>query len=58
MKTFILKHPWFSPIQLFDENGKLVGEILLNSIAGFKEKIKIGNQTFDIKYNNLFFKRL
>jgi len=37
-----------------DENGKLVGEILLNIIASFNEKIKIDNEIFKIKYNSLF----
>ena len=31
-----------------------MGEILLNIIASFNEKIKIDNEIFKIKYNSLF----
>ncbi|WP_379969842.1 hypothetical protein [Epilithonimonas sp. UC225_85] len=51
MKEFTVIYPMFSPIQLIDENGKLVGEILLNS---FNQKLKIHNEIFKIKYNGLF----
>lgn len=54
MKEFTLIYPTLSPIKLLDENGTLVGEILLNIIAGFNEKIKIDNEIFNIKYNGLF----
>lgn len=33
---------------------KLLGELMPNLVAGFKEKIIIENQIFKIKYNSLF----
>ena len=56
MKEYTLIYPLFSPIQLLDGNGKLVGEILLSIIASFNEQIKIDNKIFKIKYNSLFSK--
>lgn len=54
MREFTVIYPMFSPVQLLDENEKLVGEILLNAIANFSVKIKIDNEIFRIKYNSLF----
>ncbi|PZU88098.1 MAG: hypothetical protein DI529_06430 [Chryseobacterium sp.] len=48
MKQFTVKNPIFSPLQLLDENGNVVGEILSNLFAGFNEKIKIGDEIFKI----------
>ena len=54
MKEFTVIYPIFSPLQLLDENGKLVGEILLSMIGSFNDRIKIDNEIFKIKYNSLF----
>jgi len=48
MKEFTIIYPIFSPLQLLDENGRLVGEIFSNAIAGVNEKIKIGDEIFKI----------
>lgn len=51
MRNFQIKIPKSSSIQLYDENEKLVGEILTNLILGLKEKIKIEDKIFRIKSN-------
>lgn len=49
MKEFQIKTTTFSSIQLLNENEELVGELLFNLVAGFKEKIKIKEEIFKIK---------
>lgn len=48
MKEFTVIYPIFSPLHLLDENGNVVGEILSNVVAGFNNKIKIGDKIFKI----------